>query len=246
VRSVSVIVPTYNCGSRLSQALDSVFVQAYPHDRIELVIVDDGSTDETVNVSRLKAPLHLVRTSHQGKGLAIIAGCRAARSDTIVTIDADLQEFPEQISLLLSRLAGADFIQGIRAKRKDQYFAKRAPSRVFNWLIALLFGRNFGDINCGFRAFRKNVLVGLDISGGRFRLLPLLAFLNGHRVQVCAIDHRPRRRGAAKFNSTSRYLQGVRDLISVRIEYLTPRSAITAPAADPELSADIEQVRSPS
>jgi glycosyltransferase involved in cell wall biosynthesis len=216
--TVSIVVPAYNEIDNIA-LLESELGPVATELHAEVIIVDDGSTDGTADISELRAPLRLVRTRHEGKGPAIVAGCRAARSNVIVTIDADLQEHPEQIALLLAGLKGADLVQGVRADRKDQLIGKRAPSRVFNLLVGVLFGRNFGDINCGFRAFRRNVLDGMDISEGRFRFLPLLAHLNHHRVALCPIEHRERRRGQAKFNSASRFLQAIRDILAIRLEY---------------------------
>jgi glycosyltransferase involved in cell wall biosynthesis len=242
--TLSIVVPAYNEFENIA-LLEDELAPIAKNLNAEVIIVDDGSTDGTAGISELRAPLRIVHTPHRGKGPAMLRGCRVARSEVIVTMDADLQEFPEQIALLLAGLSGADFVQGIRADRKDQLVGKRAPSRIFNLLVGVLFGRNFGDINCGFRAFRRDVLDGVDISGGRFRFLPLLAHLNGRRVALCPIEHRQRRKGDAKYNSASRYLQAIGDIIAIRLQYASglhvrseSQARFSEEAANAEVAAD--------
>ena len=128
-----------------------------------------------------------------------------------------LQEDPAQIPRLLAELDdGAALVCGCRTPRVDGLWKKRIPSAIYGWLLTLLFGRRFHDINCGFRAARREVWRDVVWFSGAHRLVPLLVALRGGAVAQIPVTHRPRMRGQAKFDSPLRFFEGVRDLLRVR------------------------------
>ena len=217
---ISIVVPLLNEEHSLDAlyheivaALDSL------EEPFEVVFVDDGSTDGSMNIlTRLNAETTNVVVVHLrrnfGKAAAMQAGFLQARGDTIVTIDADLQDDPAEIPQLLAKLdEGFDLVSGWKTRRNDP-LARRLFSRVFNWVSAVVSGVRLHDVNCGLKAYRAEVLQGMRLYGELHRFIPVLASYRGFRVAEIPVNHRVRQHGRSRYGP-ERYLRGFFDLLSV-------------------------------
>ncbi|MFM8890061.1 MAG: glycosyltransferase family 2 protein, partial [Planctomycetia bacterium] len=194
----------------------------------ELFLVDDGSVDGSADeIAGLAAKDDRVRglrlEPSRGKSAALAAGFARCRGERIVMLDGDGQDDPAEIPRFLERLAPddpasghggrADLVNGWKTPRLDPWH-KTMPSRVFNWLVGLLTGLWLHDHNCGLKAFRRDVLHGLDFSEGMHRFIPVQAAAAGYRVIELPVHHRPRTRGVSKYG-VARFFHGLRDLVAV-------------------------------
>jgi glycosyltransferase involved in cell wall biosynthesis len=225
---LSVVMPVYNERYLVRVAIERVLrVESPLISRLELIVVDDGSTDGTTELveelARERPELRGVRLRRNfGKSAALAAGIDRCRGETIVTIDGDGQDDPADIPLLLGALEqGADLVSGWKRDRRDP-LSRRFASRVFNWFTARLTGVSMHDMNCGFKAYRGECARSLEIYGELHRFLPVLADQQGWSVTEVAVNHRPRRFGRSRFG-LERYLRGALDLLAVifvgRYEY---------------------------
>lgn len=218
--SYSVVIPLFNeeqsldeLHRRLTNTLLSL------SDRFELIFVDDGSSDNSFAVlknlhqqdSRVKA----IRFRRNfGKSAALSSGFRKSRGKIIVTLDADLQDLPEEIPALVQKLEdGYDLVSGWKAKRKDPLIRKIA-SRVFNRVTSFFTGVKLHDFNCGLKCYRRELVDELALYGELHRYIPAIANWKGFRVGEMKVGHHPRRHGVSKFGS-ERYLRGLFDLLTV-------------------------------
>ncbi|GIW72005.1 MAG: hypothetical protein KatS3mg102_1547 [Planctomycetota bacterium] len=185
----------------------------------EIIFVDDGSRDGSAAVLEAIAardPRVLVVELRRnfGKTAALAAGFAHARGELIVTLDADLQDVPEEVPRLLARIeAGADLVSGRKQRRRDGW-SRRLASRLFNALVSVLGGTRVRDVNCGLKALRRQVLAEIPLHGQLHRFLPVLARARGFRVEEVAVRHEPRRHGRSRYG-WSRYPAGLLDLWTV-------------------------------
>ena len=184
----------------------------------ELLIVDDGSTDETqLTLSRLVKKYSflkgiLLRTNF-GKSTALMAGFADTKGEFVVTLDADLQDQPEEIPKLISKLNGGyDLVNGWRVNRHDTWFRKLG-SRLFNFVVRKYTGLQLKDENSGFKAYRKKVIENLFVYGQFHRLIPLQTHLRGFKICEIKIKNNARKYGSSKYRAF-RY-QGAFDLFSL-------------------------------
>ena len=217
---VSVVIPVYNERESvrpLAQELLPV-LRALGR-RTEVLFVDDGSTDGTSEVladlAAAEPEIAVVRLRRNfGKAAALMAGFREAQGDAIVTIDGDLQDDPAEIPRLLAELeAGADLVSGWKKERQDSW-SKRAASRVFNGVTSRMSGVRLHDLNCGFKAYRAEVVRSLALTGDQYRYIPVLAANEGFRVSELPVNHRPRAFGSSKYG-LERYVRGFLDLLTI-------------------------------
>jgi glycosyltransferase involved in cell wall biosynthesis len=217
---LSVVIPLFNEAESLHQlygALDGV-ISRYA-DQGELIFVDDGSTDGSFEVLRAlrdkdgRIKIVQLRTN-RGKATALAAGFREASGETIVTLDADLQDDPKEIPRLLAKLEeGYDLVSGWKARRQDPW-SRRFLSAVFNRVTGFLTGLRIHDINCGFKAYRRPVIDELKLQGELHRFIPALASWRGFRVAEIEVEHHPRRYGRSKYGM-ERIPRGFFDLLTV-------------------------------
>jgi glycosyltransferase involved in cell wall biosynthesis len=216
----SAIIPLYNeeqsleeLHRRLTQILSSL------SDRFEIIFVDDGSTDNSFSVlqnlhtrdSRVKV---LRFRRNFGKSSALSAGFKKSRGEIIITLDADLQDLPEEIPSLLRKLEqGYDLVSGWKKKRKDSLIRKIA-SWLFNRTTSFFTGVQLHDFNCGLKCYRRELVDELALYGELHRYIPAIANWKGFRVGEVRVGHHPRMHGVSKFGS-ERYLRGLFDLLTV-------------------------------
>jgi glycosyltransferase involved in cell wall biosynthesis len=217
---VSVVVPVYNERESVRPLTEELLgVLRGLGRRVEILFVDDGSTDGTseilTDLATAEPEVGVVRLRRNfGKAAALMAGFREARGDAVVTIDGDLQDDPAEIPRLLAELeAGADLVSGWKRDRRDPW-SKRAASKVFNGVTAKMSGIGLHDLNCGFKAYRAEVVRSLALTGDQYRYIPVLAADEGFRVTEIAVNHRPRQYGRSKYG-LERYLRGFLDLMTI-------------------------------
>ncbi len=218
--SVSVVVPVYNERDSVRPLTGELLAALRGSGReIEIIFVDDGSTDGTAEVlAELVAAEPEVMTvrlrRNFGKAEALMAGFRTATGDAVVTIDGDLQDDPAEIPALLARLeAGAELVSGWKRDRHDP-FGKRAASKVFNGVTRRVTGVPLHDLNCGLKAYRAEVVRSMALTGDLYRYIPVLAAAEGFRVEEMVVNHRERRHGRSKYGF-ERYVRGFLDLLTI-------------------------------
>lgn len=185
----------------------------------EIVYVDDGSRDGThAALLQLHESTSNVRVvtmrRNAGKAAALDAGFAVVEGDVVVTMDGDLQDDPAEIPQLLAKLdEGYDLVSGWKTQRNDP-FARRAFSRVFNTVTGWLSGVHLHDMNCGLKAMRVEVARNIDLYGELHRFVPVLAHDLGFRVTELGVNHRPREHGRSRYGF-ERYARGFLDLLTV-------------------------------
>lgn len=217
----SVLVPAY-CEEdslvELSDRVSAMFASLGSVENFEIIFIDDGSTDSTPDVvkdlARERKYIRMVTLRRNyGKSLALTAGLQYARGKYIITIDADLQDSPEDIPKLLEKIdAGFDMVNGWRVQRSDTQ-TRRLGSRFYNMTVQWTTGLMLHDMNCGLKAFTARAAKALWLYGQYHRYLPLQIHIAGFKVTEVPVSSSPRRYGQSKFG-TFRY-QGAFDLFSL-------------------------------
>lgn len=219
-RSVSIVVPFFNEEETLDSLHERISAALAGQDcAFELILVNDGSTDlgpvvaQKLVESRPGVSLINFRTNF-GKAAALSAGFRRARGDVVLTMDADLQDDPAEIPRFLAEIdRGADVVSGWKQKRHDP-LGKTLPSKLFNAVVGRIFGLRLHDYNCGFKAYRRQVLEHLNLYGELHRFTPALLHSLGFQIAEIAVTHHPRRHGQSKYG-WSRLIKGMIDLFTV-------------------------------
>ena len=221
-RLISVVIPVYDERDSLEQLVNELLpvmrTVGTPH---EVIFIDDGSRDGSDVVLAGLAALHeqirvIKMRSNFGKGPALTAGFTEAEGDVIITLDADLQDDPAEIPRMLAALAeGADLVSGWKKERHDPW-NKRIPSKIFNATARKASGLELHDLNCGFKAYRADVVKALAIPGEMYRFIPAIAASEGFTVVEIPVNHRARQHGTSKYGF-ERYLRGLLDLVTISI-----------------------------
>jgi len=213
---VSLIVPVFNEAENMS-ILQSELRNALHGLDHEIVFVDDGSTDGSAEKIERGPSVRVLRfEKNTGQSAALYAGIQAARGQTIVTIDSDLQNDPADIPHLLAEISrGADLVCGYRAKRKDT-LTKRLTSRIANFVRSRFTKDYVRDTGCALKAMRRECAGALVPFKGMHRFIPALIRGAGYRLVEIPVNHRPRRFGQTKYGFGSRALRATMDMFGVR------------------------------
>ncbi|MQA29280.1 MAG: glycosyltransferase [Luteitalea sp.] len=217
----SIVIPVYNEEASLDELVAAIERAMRDIDKsYEIVLVDDGSTDRSLDkLKRLAATREAVRVfsfrRNLGKSLALLCGFQMATGEYILTMDADLQDDPDNLSPMFEYLVAqrVDIVGGWRKNRRDSAL-KVAASKVFNLTVRVLFGFSFKDMNSGLKLYKADVARDLQLYGGMHRFIPLIASEMGYRVAEFPVRHRERKYGSSKYTS-AKILTEIPDLLTV-------------------------------
>ncbi len=220
---LSIVIPLYNEAESLPEL--SAWIVSVMQNRgidYEILYVDDGSTDDSWKIlsdlCRQNPAIRALRFSKNfGKSQALHAGFKRTRGQWVATMDADLQDNPEELPALLElmRSEGYDLVSGWKRKRYDNLITKNIPSKLFNWAARKTSKIQLHDFNCGLKMYRSEVVKALDIKGEMHRYIPVLAASAGYnRIGEKEVAHQARKYGTTKFGP-ERFLNGMLDLMTV-------------------------------
>jgi len=213
---LSLVITLLNEEENIQPLLEKIYSSLTAYD-YEVILVDDGSTDQTVDQIR-KIGNEKVKTvifnKNYGQTTAISAGIDYSNGDYIITLDGDLQNDPSDIPMMLDKLINEDWdvVAGNRKNRKDGMIWRRVPSRVANTLIRKLSGVYISDYGCTLKVFRRQIAKDLDLYGELHRFIPILAKLKGAKITEVVVKHHPRIHGSSKYG-IGRTFKVVSDLI---------------------------------
>tara|TARA_B100001029_G_C15009343_1_gene423206 strand:- start:178 stop:1110 length:933 start_codon:yes stop_codon:yes gene_type:complete len=218
-KSISIIVPVFNEAESINNLYIEILNYVKDINKFEIVFVDDGSSDNSSGVIKKivenDTNVKLIRLyKNFGKADALSEGFNYCNGDYVITMDADLQDDPAEISNLIYKLdEGWDLVSGWKKNRKDP-LEKKIPSKFFNKVTCFLTGVNIHDFNCGLKAYRKEVIKSIDLYGGLHRYIPALTKQMGFTVTEIIVNHRERKFGESKYGG-ARYFHGFFDLLTV-------------------------------
>ncbi|HZJ74804.1 MAG TPA: glycosyltransferase family 2 protein [Perlabentimonas sp.] len=220
---LSVVVPLYNEEESLPELVDWINrVMTENNFYFEIILVDDGSNDSSWSVIKeLKSKFSFIRAvkfrRNYGKSAALHTGFQLVKGDVIITMDADLQDSPDEIPELYRMITDDkfDLVSGWKKKRHDPIFSKRIPSKLYNFTVRCFTGIKLHDMNCGLKAYRKEVVKSIEIFGEMHRYIPVLAKQAGFkRIGEKVVQHQERKYGVTKFG-LERFVNGFLDLFTV-------------------------------
>jgi len=222
LRNLSIVIPSFNESESIQELFSRLDIVSKINSlNMQIIFVDDGSTDNTEeevssfifeNISEI---CYIKFRRNFGKSEALSEGVRKSKYDLILTMDADLQDQPEEIIKLLNKMdEGYDLVSGWKRKRLDSVLLKNIPSKIFNFLIRKSLGIKFKDINSGFKLYKKEIWNEIDVYGDFHRFIPILAASKGFKIIEVGINHDKRKYGKSKYG-LDRFLKGIFDLFSV-------------------------------
>ena len=220
---LSVVIPLYNEEESLPELCawikKVVEEQQYSY---EIILVDDGSSDnswaiiEKINAENSNAKGIRFRRNY-GKSAALNVGFEAAQGDVVITMDADLQDSPDELPGLYKMIKedGFDLVSGWKKVRHDPSLTKNLPSKLYNWMTSKMSGVKLHDHNCGIKAYRRNVVKSIEVYGEMHRYIPVIAKWAGFKkIGEKVVEHRKRKYGTTKFGM-NRFMNGPLDLLSI-------------------------------
>ncbi len=219
---ISVVVPLYNEDESLNELNDWIVrVMASNHFSYEIIYVDDGSSDDSWKVieqlSKTNDCIKGIRfLRNYGKSAALNEGFKRISGDVVITMDADLQDSPDEIPELYRMITqeGYDMVSGWKKKRHDP-LTKTVPSKFFNYTTRVLSGIKLHDFNCGLKSYRSEVVQAIDVYGEMHRYIPVIAKWTGFKqIGEMVVKHRKRKYGVTKFG-ISRFVKGYLDLLTI-------------------------------
>lgn len=220
---ISVVVPLYNEEESLPELAAWIKkVMDENNFSYEIVMIDDGSKDNSWKVvQKLQSENPFVKgikfRRNYGKSAALYCGFDVVQGDVVITMDADLQDSPDEIPELYRMIKedGFDLVSGWKKKRFDPVFSKNIPSKLYNWTVRRMTGIKLHDMNCGLKAYRKNVVKSVEVYGDMHRYIPVLAKWAGYKnIGEKVVVHSERKYGVTKFG-LERFIRGPLDLLSV-------------------------------
>ena len=221
--NISVVIPLLNEQESLTELYDWIAkVMQSNHFSYEIIFIDDGSTDGSWNViqqlSEKDSNVKGIRFLRNfGKSQALHAGFNKAQGDVVITMDADLQDNPEEIPELYEMIAKQqyDLVSGWKKKRYDSVISKNLPSKLFNWAARQTSGVKLNDFNCGLKAYNLDVVKNIDVNGEMHRYIPVLAKNAGFsNIGEKVVLHQARKYGTTKFG-INRFIYGFLDLLTI-------------------------------
>ena len=220
---ISIVIPLLNEEESLAELYQWLTkVLTINRFSYEIIFVDDGSTDGSwrviMQLAEKDAQVRGIRfLRNYGKSQALHAGFKAAEGEVVITMDADLQDSPDEIPALYEMITkdNYDLVSGWKKKRYDSVLAKNLPSKLFNWTARKTSGLTLHDFNCGLKAYKKEVIKNVEVSGEMHRYIPVLAKNAGfNRITEKVVQHQARKYGVTKFGM-SRFINGFLDLITI-------------------------------
>ena len=220
---LSVVIPLLNEQNSLEELvvkISSVIKKLELN--YEIILIDDGSKDDSwksiIEITSSNKNVKALRfLKNYGKSQALSAGFKASKGDVIITMDADLQDDPNEIPELyrLVKEEKFDLVSGWKKVRHDSYFSKNIPSKVFNWAARVTSGIKLNDFNCGIKAYKKDLINQIKLTGGMHRYIPVLAKNAGYsKITEKVVIHHPRKHGKTKYGY-DRFIKGFLDLITL-------------------------------
>ena len=220
---ISVVVPLYNEEESLPELAEWIKkVMNEHHFSYEIIMVDDGSKDNSWEViKKLEQEIPGIKgikfRRNYGKAAALYCGFDIVKGDVVITMDADLQDSPDEIPELYRMVKedGYDLVSGWKKKRRDPVLTKNLPSKLYNLTVRLMSGIKLHDMNCGLKAYRQNVVKSIEVYGEMHRYIPVLAKWAGYtNIGEKVVKHNERKYGVTKFG-VERFIRGPLDLLSV-------------------------------
>lgn len=220
---ISIVIPLLNEEESLAELYQWLTkVLTLNRFSYEIIFIDDGSTDGSwqviMQLTEKDAQVRGIRfLRNYGKSQALHAGFKAAEGEVVITMDADLQDSPDEIPALYEMITkdNYDLVSGWKKKRYDSVLAKNLPSKLFNWAARKTSGLTLHDFNCGLKAYKKDVIKNVEVSGEMHRYIPVLAKNAGfNRITEKVVQHQARKYGVTKFGM-SRFINGFLDLITI-------------------------------
>ena len=221
--NISVVIPLLNEQDSLTELHDWIVnVMQSNHFSYEIIFIDDGSTDKSWEIiTHLSLKNNHVKGirffKNFGKSQALHAGFKKAQGDVVITMDADLQDNPNEIPELYSMIKkdGFDLVSGWKKKRYDAVLSKNLPSKLFNWAARKTSGVQLNDFNCGLKAYHNDVIKNIDVNGEMHRYIPVLSKNAGFtKIGEKVVQHQARKYGETKFG-INRFIHGFLDLITI-------------------------------
>ena len=220
---LSIVIPLYNEDESILE-LHSKIVSSLSNSSLnyEIIFIDDGSSDNSWNnikdvTKRVKNTRAIRFLTNYGKSMALSAGFKSTRGEVVVTMDADLQDDPNEILQLYNVLINEDYhiVSGWKKKRYDSVIFKNLPSKLFNWAARLSSGIKLNDFNCGIKAYKSDVIKEIKLTSGMHRYIPVLAKNSGfNKIGEKIVLHHPRKHGRTKYGA-DRFVKGFLDLITL-------------------------------
>ena len=224
---LSIVVPLYNESASVAPLCEAIVRAVAPiEEAFEVLLVDDGSTDDTSEKARTVASrddrFNVIKLKKNfGQTAALQAGFDHAEGDVIVTMDGDLQNDPEDIGRLVRKMReGYDVVAGYRKNRTESFLTRELPSQIANWLIRKTTGTPIIDNGCALRAYRADVIKRFPLYSEMHRLLPTILALAGVRIAQIRVEHHPRKYGQSKY--------GLARVYKVLIDLLALKTVLTA------------------
>ena len=220
---LSIVISLFNEAESLDELLQRIHAELSEKQlKYEVIMVDDGSTDGSwEKICALKQTYGNVRgirfRRNYGKSAALYCGFEAADGDIVVTMDADLQDDPAEIPEMMRmiREEGYDLVSGWKKKRYDNALTKNIPSKIYNWAARKVTGIKLHDMNCGLKAYRKDVVKDIEVYGEMHRFIPYLAKNAGYeKIGEKVVKHQARKYGVSKFGM-ERFMNGFLDLMTI-------------------------------
>lgn len=220
---LSIVIPLYNEDESIDE-LHSKIVSSLSNSSLsyEIIFIDDGSSDNSWNIIKdVTKKVHNTRAirflTNYGKSMALSAGFKSTRGEVVITMDADLQDDPNEILQLYNVLINEDYhiVSGWKKKRYDSVIFKNLPSKLFNWAARLSSGIKLNDFNCGIKAYKSDVIKEIKLTSGMHRYIPVLAKNSGfNKIGEKIVLHHPRKHGKTKYGA-DRFIKGFLDLITL-------------------------------